>query len=1053
MLSHIDKLHQDFIDEHAILEKEISRRENAFKAILVGTETLLEEGTPHHNTYIRQYHRNDNQVLLSPESVAVQWVYSPADLMVNEKMVRYFLNLSVYMGKVISTDRVMLKDDIISSYFYSAGHEMLGIMPAPALAIREKLSSDRKYYLDLMAQDVDAAVFPSGQITISHDANRAYWLPPYINPYSGKKALRLAAPILLDEIPFAVLVLEFTPPTLMSASQPEEKQGSYTLLSKQGQIISEYGAEQSVQPEAQRSSLERFAAQLQEEGITFVATLAETDWFLVFHCSWREIASTVIHQMGGEVIMVLAAILLVWWFLLYFKFHIFRPVIRQSERVFESEQLSRILITTAPVGLGVLRLANGELLLCSPVMKQTQAWLRTEENSLSAEFIKCYRQQAQAQKGGLVHQELAFTSPEGEPVSLAVNIAPVRYQGEDALVVAFIDITDKKQLEQNLIAAKEAADKASAAKSSFLAAMSHEIRTPLNAILGNLELLAHSAFDEQRDRLDIIRHASDRLLATINGVLDFSKIEAGELHLEHIEFDALEISASVLEIFGPIAQAKGLVLLGELGETASQPMVGDPTCLGQVLNNLLSNALKFTEQGRVMLRIDVDAPASLIRFRVEDTGIGMSASQQQQIFRAFIQADETINRRYGGTGLGLALCTQLTQAMGGELSVTSAPGQGSVFQLSLPLSQDAGKADRPLFNGERVSLLAAMPAERAYLTRVLTAWGLKVDAYQHPAQLDEIALGSLQHLVMWGDNSTWHPDDEDRLVEKAASVIECSGDGPQIPVISGRVLSTSVYGLKGLACALRHSLQGQVLPEREPADLRLSGSLRVLVAEDNPVNRHLFEEQLGLLGCTVCLVEGGEQALARLQQERFDILLTDLSMPGMDGFTLARRARELWPAMPVVAVTANATQQEYAECALAGIARVLIKPLLLKELKEMLLELGGLKLASGEPPTPAEEWANTLLGGRPLPDEMWDIFERECQLSFEVIRQAQSRGDTAEILQELHKLRGALGVYHFLEAEKKLAAIEISLKSGEPEAERLLGPFLHQLQRELLFRR
>ncbi|MHA7844954.1 hybrid sensor histidine kinase/response regulator [Serratia sp. D1N4] len=1052
MLNHIEMLRQDFAGEHARLEREIVRLENTFRTMLVGAEILLKEDIKLNNAYVRQFYLNDKQLVLKPASVPVsQWVYSPANLTVDKKVVRHFLSLSTYLGKVISADSLMMQKDILSSYFYSVGHEMVGIIPAPSLASREQLKSGPKYYLNLLTQDVDKNVFSSVRAETSRDANRTYWMPPYINPYSGEKVLRLAAPIQLDSKPFAVLVVEFRPPALMSTSVPEDKQGTYTLLSKQGDIISKQGDRYVDQPAIHDDA--KYQPEQQEKGFTLVVTLGETNWFLVFHCSWRQIASVIVRQVGGDALMTLGSVLLVWCFLIYFKFYLFRPLIRQAQQVLESERLSLTLIETAPVGLGLLRLKNGEPLLRSPVMIQTQSRLQTGGNSLPAELAKCYRQQTKTLESGLVRQELTFSTHEGVQVNLSVSIAPVRYRGEDALVVAFIDITDKKQLEQHLIAAKESADKASAAKSSFLAAMSHEIRTPLNAILGNLELLAHSALDEQRDRLAIVRHVSDSLLATISDVLDFSKIEAGELHLEHIEFDVLEVAARVLESFAPIAQEKGLVLLGELGETTIQPMLGDPTYLGQVLNNLLSNALKFTEQGQVVLRICVDAPASLIRFEVEDTGIGMSTLQQQQIFRAFSQADETINRRYGGTGLGLALCKRLSEAMGGELSVTSEPDKGSVFQLSLPLFQKVGQVDRPLFNGERVCVLTAMPESQAYLARVLTAWGLKVDTYQHPAQIDDSALDSLQTLVLWGDQALWHPDDENRLVEEALWVIECKNQGSSIPAVTGRILSTSMYGLSGLALALRHSLQGYHLPMRERDEQSLPHALRVLVAEDNPFNRRLLEDQLRLLGCTVCLTEGGEQALACLQQERFDILLTDLSMQGMDGYSLARCAQAAYPSMPVVAVTADATLQEYAKCSSVGMARVLIKPLLLKELKEVLLEVCGLETVSSGLPTRVEEQASAPSGGQTLPEGMWDIFEETCQSSFDSIREAQGIGNIAGILRELHKLRGALSVYHFPEAEKNLAEIESHLKLGEAAAKRLLDPFLHGLQHELLLRR
>ncbi|WP_051916952.1 MULTISPECIES: ATP-binding protein [unclassified Serratia (in: enterobacteria)] len=1051
VLNHIEMLHQDFTGEHAMLEREIVRLENTFSTMLVGAEILLKENIKLNNDYVRQFYLNDNQLFLKPASASTsQWVYNNKNLTVDKKVLRHFLSLSSYLGKVISADSLTMQKDILSSYLYSVGHEMVGIIPAPSLARREQFKSAPKYYLNLLTQDVDKTVFSSGWGEKAHGANRTYWMPPYINPYSGEKVLRLAAPLLRDNVPFAVLVIESSPSALMLTSMPEDKQGTYTLLSKQGDIINQRGERFFGQPAIQGK---KHPTELQEEGVTFVATLGETGWFLVFHCPWRQIVSTVVRQVGDDALITFGSILLVWCLLIYFKFYLFRPFFRQSQQVLESEQLSLSLIETAPVGLGLLRLKNGEPLLRSPVMTQTQVRLQTRGNSLPAVLAECYRQQTKTSENGFLLQEFTFCTHDGLPVNLAVSMAPARYRGEDALVVAFIDITDKKQLEQHLIAAKESADKASAAKSYFLAAMSHEIRTPLNAILGNLELLAHSTLDEQRARLAIVRHASDRLLSTISDVLDLSKIEAGELHLEHIEFDALDVASRELEIFAPIARAKGLVLLGELGDTTSQLMLGDPDCLGQVLNNLLSNALKFTEQGKVMLRIRVDAPASLIYFEVEDTGIGMSTLQQQQIFQAFNQTDVTIRRRYGGTGLGLALCKRFTEAMHGELSVTSEPGEGSVFRLSLPLSQATGQVVHPFFHGERICVLAAEPESRAYLAKVLTAWGLEVESYQHPTQIDDMPLESLQTLVLWGDQTSWHPDDENRLIEHASWVIDCRSDGPVIPVVTGRILSTSMYGISGLALALGHSLQGHHLPLPVQDEQPLPRNLRVLVVEDNPFNRHLLEEQLRLLGCTVCLVEEGEQALARLQHEQFDVLLTDLSMPGMDGYSLARRVQAAYPKMPVVAVTADATPQEYIKCSSAGMVRVLIKPLLLKELKQLLLEVCNLETAFDEALLQAENQVSALLNQQALPEDMWDIFEYTCQSSFDAIRETKAIGDTAGLLKELHKLRGALSVYHFPEAEKELAEIESHLRFGRVEAMMQLEPFLHQLQHKLQLRR
>jgi two-component system capsular synthesis sensor histidine kinase RcsC len=986
--------------------------------------------------------------------------YQPVLVMANKSVqhLEYawpYISLAQQISPVISKVKER-NEGKLSVYLYSADRNFLLASVAPWTDNTwRKLQSQRDSGLmEQLSGPVEQVIAANNEV---HRTAKPilHWLPPYESPLSGQPVFHVATTIWgAKDVRFGVMVFELPVETLSALLPASSSGGNCLLLDRNGRLMVpcnnlSAGRLLSLAQEAQKQGLGENRRSFYQNGQFLNGwKLGPSGWVLVYSLSWGEIVAGTKQQILVSALSAVFIILITWFLLLLVKRRVLAPAVQQSEQIFESEQLSRTLIETAPLGLGLLAQASGEPLLRSPAMLKMQERLHTEGSSLPAELARYYRQQA-LPEGEQLYQELTFDAHSGKPVSLSVSMAPVRYHGEDALVVAFIDISNQKQLEQQLTAAREAADRASAAKSSFLAAMSHEIRTPLNAILGNLELLAHSAHDGQRERLNIIRQASDSLLATISDVLDFSKIEAGELYLEHIEFDVVEVAAHVLAIFAPVAQAKGLALVGELGDTVSQPMRGDPTCLRQVLNNLLSNALKFTEQGQVLLRIGVDEPASLIKIEVEDTGIGMSLSQQERVFRAFRQADETINRRYGGTGLGLALCTRLAQAMGGELSVTSELGKGSVFQLSLPLSQEVGAAERPLFQGERVCVLAAMPGARAYLSNVLTAWGLEVSVYQHPVQIDDATLDTTGTLVLWGDRATWHPEDENRLVEEAAWVVDCSNDGAEIPVATGRVLSTSVYGLKGLAFALRYTLQGERLPAREQGEAALPGALRVLVAEDNPVNRRLFEEQLKLLGCTVSLVEEGEQALASLERERFDILLTDLSMPGMDGYTLARRVRVAWPSMPVVAVTANATQQEYDECEAAGIVRVLTKPLLLDELKEMLLTVCGLDAVYHDVQIQpkGEVVSSGFLNGKALPEDVQRLFEKSCADSLAAIKQACMTEDATVILRELHSLSGAFGVFEMNEWVRQASDVENQVRnSGVKAASQALVLFCQALE-------
>ncbi|SDL15136.1 two-component system, NarL family, capsular synthesis sensor histidine kinase RcsC [Pseudomonas delhiensis] len=1048
VLGHLESLRQAFNAEQAVLLKEIDAREDSFRTALLGAEIIWRDGLPFDVVHARRYRAQGRQLLLvSSLALRPQWVFGTGNDWVAEEDLGRFFSLALQVGRATSVDR-LVRGELSSSYFYSLRHNIAGIIPAPDHEVRERIAGDRDRFMRLLTRDVDQRIFWPVSKAARAGEKPLHWLPPYTNPYTGQRVLRIAGPILDRGAPFAALVMEYSLPRLSESFMPGEARGAYLILSERAEVINATESEHSrvddfaeasrkaLLRQAERGRVERF-----EGGVLSMAeTLGDTGWLLVFRYSWRDFVTVMGWPVMLEALMALGVVVLIWSCLLYFKLRIFRPLINRSLQVFESEQLSRTLIETAPVGLGLLDASNGEPLLQSAAMTQLQARVRLGGQSLPAVLLGHF----QRGRASLVQLDLSFDTHEGPTVSLAVNMAPVRYRARDALVVAFIDITEKKRLEQHLLEARDAADKANAAKSSFLAAMSHEIRTPLNAILGNLELLALSAEDSQRDRLETIRRSSDSLMAIVSDVLDFSKIEAGELGLEHIEFDALEVACGALAIFTPVARSKGLALLGELGNAATQPMLGDPTRLGQVLNNLLSNAIKFTEQGQVTLRMAADV-AGQLQFEVEDTGIGMSQAQVQQAFRAFSQTDATINRRYGGTGLGLTLCQRLVEAMGGEMSVRSAPGQGSCFGFSIALGSPVAVADHPDFGAQPVLVLAEHPACRAYLGGLLRSWGLRAETFQHPAQLGDEAFAAASILVIWGSRVTWHVDDENHLVEAADWVIDCSADGPVDPQVFGRVLNTSTCGPQGLARALRFILQGERLPQRGASRPTLPGKLSVLVAEDNPVNRRLFEEQLQLLGCRVRTVEDGRQALDCLERASFDVLLTDLSMPVLDGYALARQARERWPSLPVVAATAHVTPLEQERCRAVGIARVVTKPLSLAVLERALREVCGVAEDTPAADAPADDG---LLGGRDLPADMLRTFRQFCIDSFARIRQALEEGDQAPLLHELHALKGALGVYRYPGFSRRIADVEARLKAGESPPGVRLEAILEELEHE-----
>lgn len=934
----------------------------------------------------------------------------------------------------------------LTVYLFSPDHQylLMSVLPWGGAAWQDEVTADRAGLFAALTLSDGSPIEPpeGGWRDPTTGAPRFQWLAPYRSPLTGRQAERIATQLSApDGALIGTLVYEM-PLSKIAASLPETSfAGSSMVLAPDGSLV-------VARPGAPTSELLQLANRALKAGLgKTTQTMYKDGYFLygwqlspegrtLVHAQpWREIAVGVSSQVILTALTSGVIIALTWALLLTVKWRVFVPAVRQSQRVFDSEQLSRTLVETAPVGLGLITVESGKPLLRSPAMIETAKRVAVDGADLSYALSRYYLQREPpaigtatpdsrpARDAAVMKDDMTFRTHDGQRLDLSVSMVRARYQDQEVLVTAFTDVTAGKKLEHELRAARQAADSANEAKSAFLAAMSHEIRTPLNAVLGNLELLAYSPLDElQRDRLNTIRNASDGLLALVSDVLDFSKIEAGELQLEDLEFDALELASHTLMVFAPVAKAKGLELAGELGDAVSLPLRADPTRLRQVMNNLLSNAIKFTERGQVTLRLLRDDAASQMLIEVEDTGVGMTDDQVSHLFKDFAQADSTINRRFGGTGLGLALCRRLAQAMGGELSVHSQPGVGSRFTLRLPLRADTLISEMPVFEGQTVLLVAASETWRSRLSHALQAWGVQVNSYAHPALIALDDAADAEALVFWGDRQTWHVDDENRLVQEASWVVDCSQDGPAHPVACGRVVSATVYGLQGLANGLRFALQGRPLSERNPEGMVLGKRLRVLVAEDNVVNRKLFEEQLALLGCDATAVQDAQQALARLEQETFDVLLTDLSMPGMDGFVLARQVRQRWPGMPVMAATANVTPQQREQGERAGMARVLGKPLSLADLGQALSDVAGLPPSRREAPS-----QNSLLGGRAVADETRRAFIQSCLVGLQVLHQALQDEDAPRLLAELHSLSGACAVFGLSEIAQRGAALEHSI--------------------------
>jgi PAS domain S-box-containing protein len=541
----------------------------------------------------------------------------------------------------------------------------------------------------------------------------------------------------------------------------------------------------------------------------------------------------------------------------------------------------------------------------------------------------------------------------------------------------FHDITERKQAEQKLARAaldlemknwelSQARDEAvrmGGLKSEFLANMSHEIRTPMNGIIGMTELLASTTLtDEQRDYASTIRASAATLLRLINDILDFSKIEAGKLELERIQFDLHGLLDDLLAILGVKAHDRGIDLAAWVSRDAPTLLLGDPIRLRQVLSNLTDNAIKFTRTGSVLIRVRLERQeeaAVLLRFEVQDTGIGMSPEVAAKLFQSFFQGDLSTTRQYGGTGLGLAICKRIAELMDGAIGVRSALGEGSTFWFTarFPVHQAAQPAWQPGFRPR--FFIAALPGESGtFLDAQLREWGFPSTLVQPGAEaLDRLraahAEGGPSFLVFGGAGGS--APELLAFVRAAAEDAALAGlrlvrahslydqeevrRTPEFQATEFLPLPVRKAHLKALVEGGRASLAAPVAPGPLPQVAADPSAFRILLAEDNLVNQRVAVAVLRKLGLRADLAGNGAEACAAAETRDYDLILMDCQMPEMDGYQATRRIREREPAnrrVPILAMTANAMAGDRERCLESGMDDYLAKPIAILDLKEAL---------------------------------------------------------------------------------------------------------------------